>query len=80
MYDHIAVTERVCVAISIRRDGFCFERQPVYDYICPIDELPKKMAMKDFLGPPDLGSAFEFCQVLESRLHKSERMMAIITS
>ena len=76
---YIPVSERVCVAISLRDDIPCFKRQPIYDYMCPMDELPQNIA-KDFVGPPDLGSAFEFCQALESRLQKSDKTMAILTS
>ena len=56
------------------------QKLPNFDYLSPLDGLPQLLALRDYCGPPDLGSVFDFCQALEQRLQSTDKMLAIVTS
>ena len=77
MHHHVAGR----VSIVLHDDRSRFEPHPNYDYMYQTDVLPQKLnALRDYFGPPDLGTVFEFCEALDLRLQGTEKMLAVVTS
>ena len=75
------LTNRVSIAVLKDETGeqTNFQHHPKPNCLCTQDYILQHLGQRNYFGPPDLGSVFDFCQALEYFLLRTEESVELLT-